>query len=276
MEKVCCLYCKKEFSVRGIFTHVDRSHLGSTKYSSGNNGAYKKLSDDAIARSELLKNNYNKCPKKCVECSVNIPYEKKDNKFCGNKCSAVYENKQRKNTGWSLSYESKKKISEKLSGREYIKGITLTQKCKNCHTDFTYIGNTKLRSFCCGSCSSLYYAKTRREKLRYTKSDYENYRIDCKFNFNLADFTNEFDFSLIEKHGWYKAKNRGDNLNGVSRDHMVSVKYGFENGIPPNIISHPANCSLMLHNDNVSKYKKCSLTLEELVFRIEMWDLIYK
>ena len=50
---------------------------------------------------------------------------------------------------------------------------------------------------------------------------------------------------------------------------------GYENKITPKIIRHPANCQLMRHNDNVSKYSKCSITLDELKERIENWDLKY-
>jgi hypothetical protein len=99
-----------------------------------------------------------------------------------------------------------------------------------------------------------------------------DYRLACKFNFNIGDYPDEFDFKLIENHGWYSAKNRGNNLNGVSRDHIVSVKFGFENSIDPKIISHPANCQLLRHNDNVSKHKKCSMTIEDLLEKIQKWD----
>lgn len=103
-----------------------------------------------------------------------------------------------------------------------------------------------------------------------------DYRYECSFRFSLKDYPDEFDFSLVEKHGWYCAKNRGDNLNGVSRDHIVSVSFGFKNGIDPKIISHPANCQLLRHNDNVSKHKKCGLTIAELLVKISQWDDKYK
>jgi hypothetical protein len=102
-----------------------------------------------------------------------------------------------------------------------------------------------------------------------------DYRHACRFNFNLADFLNEFDFSLVEQFGWYKAKNHGDNLNGVSRDHMVSVMFGFKHNIDPSIISHPANCKLLRHNDNVSKGSKCLITIDELTSRIQKRDEKY-
>lgn len=56
---------------------------------------------------------------------------------------------------------------------------------------------------------------------------------------------------------------------------MISIMYGFKNEIPAEIISHPANCRLMQHKDNVSKYDKCSLTIKELLENIAIWDKKY-
>ena len=41
------------------------------------------------------------------------------------------------------------------------------------------------------------------------------------------------ELNLIKKYGWYKAKNHGNNLNGISRDHMLSIADGFKNSIDP-------------------------------------------
>jgi DNA-binding CsgD family transcriptional regulator len=105
-----------------------------------------------------------------------------------------------------------------------------------------------------------------------SKTGLDRYRQLCEFKFSLNEFPNKFNFNLIEKYGWYKAKNRGDNPNGVSRDHMYSVKEGFKNNINPYYLSHPANCILMVHNENNKKKTKCSITLEELINRVEEWD----
>ena len=102
------------------------------------------------------------------------------------------------------------------------------------------------------------------------------YRVDAAFTFSLKDFPDEFDFSLIETYGWYKAKNRGNNLGGVSRDHMYSVKDGFLNNVDPKIIAHPANCRLIRQGDNASKKDKSCITLEQLLERIKIWDQKYK
>ena len=102
-----------------------------------------------------------------------------------------------------------------------------------------------------------------------------NYRADCIFKFNLKDYPKEFDFTLIETYGWYKPKNRGNNLTGVSRDHSVSVRYGFDNNLPATNLAHPANCILMQHGKNVSKGIKNSMSYEDLLKRIDAWDKRY-
>ena len=112
--------------------------------------------------------------------------------------------------------------------------------------------------------------------VRHNRTEFENYRADCAFKFNLSDYPDEFDFSLIESFGWYKPKNRGNNLIGISRDHMISVRYGFDNKIPPEHLSHPANCMLLKHGENVSKGTKNSITYEELLKRIESWNRKYQ
>lgn len=101
------------------------------------------------------------------------------------------------------------------------------------------------------------------------------YRKSCKFRFSLNDFPNEFEFNLINEYGWYKAKNKGDNLNGISRDHMYSINEGFKNLVDPYYISHPANCQLMRHGDNNKKDRKCSITLDELIDKVQKWDKKY-
>ena len=142
----------------------------------------------------------------------------------------------------------------------------------NCNKEI-YIHEKKKTKFCCRKC----FAEYKRSQKDSTDPDNKRkvYHKACMFRFSLNSFPSEFDFSLIEKYGWYKAKNHGNNLNGISRDHMISVSYGFENNIPCEIISHPANCMLMQHNDNVSKHKECSITLEELNQRIIDWEMKY-
>lgn len=75
-------------------------------------------------------------------------------------------------------------------------------------------------------------------------------------------------YSLLQKYGWWHPIK---NPSGVSRDHMYSVKNGWLNNIPIDIIRHPANCNLILNSENNKKGTNNSIELEELLLRIENW-----
>lgn len=55
----------------------------------------------------------------------------------------------------------------------------------------------------------------------------------------------------------------------------MSVSYGFTNNIDPAVISHPANCRIMLHKDNKIKHSKSDITLSQLLEKIEIWNKKY-
>lgn len=163
----------------------------------------------------------------------------------------------------SHSLETRKKISES------IRQEPIHKTCIGCNKLFLKIRTNQ--KFCCAKCSVDFRSELRRK----SRPALTNYRSDCSFKFNLANYPNEFDFTLVEQFGWYRAKNRGNNLNGISRDHIVSVKYGFDNKIDPKIISHPANCQLIRHNENVSKGVKCKISFPQLLEKIELWNKKY-
>lgn len=189
--------------------------------------------------------------------------------------SGIYCSRSCANSRGPRTDDFKEKVSRKLSGRklsnEHIKNISgdnnhrrrgknlppLEKECLNCGKLH------KKKQYCSQKCWM--------EFNRSIKSEWEQYAIKCKFKFNVYDYPDKFDLSLINEHGWYSASNRGNNLNGVSRDHRYSVKQGFINGIDPDIISHPANCSLILHTENQSKREKCSITLEQLYEEVDLW-----
>ena len=65
------------------------------------------------------------------------------------------------------------------------------------------------------------------------------------------------------------------NLNGVSRDHMLSVTEGWLNNVDIKLIRHPANCNLILHRDNQKKNIKSSISIDELHNRIKSFEELY-
>jgi hypothetical protein len=236
------------------------------KYSTGYNGKYDILSKRAEKNRDNAVLLYNLTPKICLQCNSNIPYDLRNNKFCNHSCSATYNNLLK----LPRSIKSRAKTSESLSGKTYtiIKNVT----CCVCNTNFNLAVGTK-RNLSKIKCKTCY--RPCRPKRIIDLSKLKDYRLACKFKFSLKDFPNELEFTLIEQYGWYSASNHGNNLSGVSRDHMVSVRYGFDNNIDPKILAHPANCKLMQHSSNISKYVKNSITYEELLVKIKEWDIKY-
>lgn len=112
----------------------------------------------------------------------------------------------------------------------------------------------------------------RKKKKSKKKLTYKQYYEKCRFRFDIDDYPNEFDFKLLNEIGWYSEINP----HGMSRDHMLSISYGWKKEIPPKIISHPANCELMKYDENLQKGWKSSMNYNDLIRRIKQWDIKYK
>lgn len=166
--------------------------------------------------------------------------------------------------GRKSSEEAKIKITGDNHPKRRGKNLPpLEKECLNCGKHFKH----SYKKYCSKECW--------KESIEVQKSAWEKYHKECNFEFNIYDYPKYFDLTLIEKYGWYKAKNRGNNLNGISRDHIFSVKDGFMNRIDPKIVSHPANCELKRHIDNQKKRTKSFITLEELKKKIDNFNNIY-
>lgn len=84
--------------------------------------------------------------------------------------------------------------------------------------------------------------------------------------------------NILQTYGIFNAKT---NRKGVVRDHMFSRKSGFQNGVFPELLRHPANCQLLLHSDNVKKKKSRyndadAFDLDELFYRVETYKKEWK
>jgi len=250
MKKCKNIECNKEIEKNRIYCsfkcrnyYVNKNLRDYTKNSNG-------LS---IKTKKFYETNLKFClnPK----CNKILSYEKRRNSFCSQSCSTSFTN-----IGRVVTNETKKRMSISHKNKLEIKTI----KCKNCDI---LIEKRLRKKFCSDNCKKIHNQKD--------MTEFAKYKQETNFKFSLNDYPNEFDFSLIEIYGWYKPKNKGDNLGGVSRDHMLSVRDGFNRGINPKLLSHPANCQLMIHNENVSKNKKSILTYDELLERIDIWNKKY-
>lgn len=244
MKKNKCKYCNTEILAKSMGAHV---------LSCKNNPKYiefilKRKETKLLKRGQKQKDTL--ISKICPKCGITF---NKNTKFCSRSCGNSH----------IFSLERKEKLKKAQNKNKKL------FKCKYCHSEYFQI--KKSRGFCSDKCSKNYY----KEKKLIVK---RSFRHQCRFKFDVFDYPNEFDLSLIEKFGFYRpinAKN-GANLNGVSLDHILSISDASKNNIDPKIIGHPANCKLMIHNQNISKGKKSLITLSELEDRILIWNIKYK
>lgn len=221
----------------------------------GSYGKFCSLSCGTKFRNNLNKekslNNYHSNPSLCKCCQSTLEYDRRKNKYCSRSCAA--------------------KISNKIARK---RGPTAVEKvlCSN------------IKFILCTHTNQYYSNKNPDGSTRrcspYIKTFKEKYYVAARFKFNVYHYPEEFDLSMIEKHGWYtcpglKRKGQLKNTLGISRDHIISVSYGFANNIDAKIISHPANCRLMLQAANKIKSNKCGITLDQLLEKIEAWNKKY-
>jgi len=199
--------------------------------------------------------------------------------FCSKSCSNKFSNLNR-----VLSDESKEKIKNSLLGRKHssVRIEKISGKNNPNWVDGRSVeSNNRLKDKVdnkrkCKYCKEYKIDKKNKAICEDCKvSYYKFYRPACEFKFDIVFYKNEFIFDLVEKHGWYSPSNKGNNLNGVSKDHLYSVRDGFINKVESEIISHPANCQLLQHKDNNLKKTNSLITLEELKEKIKDWDLKY-
>lgn len=307
-DKVCP-HCHAEF--KQINSRVFANHVRWCKENPNHEKCCGSEFKQKIAKS--LKNNSEKRRGKlktfkviCAKCGKQFyvnEYENlfpsKDRYFCNITCAHSF-------SGSCLTEKSRKQIGDTLRSKTHI------IECIECHASFeTMICVNNARCPKCKAKHKPKYVNTKYtkangtigiQKVRYDhvkeldqfqsliqnnpdisikelsllrKKVYRLYRTMCAFSFNLADYPNEFDFDLLNSVGMFSAANHGNNQNGVSRDHMYSCAEGFKHNISPLIISHPANCQLITQRKNASKHCKCSITLEQLLERIQIWEQKY-
>lgn len=117
----------------------------------------------ALQAHQVLKfqriDQYNKNPKRCLNCNNAIEYKKKStNKFCNSSCAAIYNN-----TGSTHSTKTKQKISQthklltKISPRESQPKVKLV--CYQCKNSFHVVQSQQHRKFCSLDCR-IHFFKT--------------------------------------------------------------------------------------------------------------------
>ena len=153
--------------------------------------------------------------------------------------------------------------------------------CKQCGKIIPFEGHQDKIRFCSQSCAATY--NNLRKPLKGIISEFEleynnitidekiKYKKDCAFKFNPFLYENIPGYELLLEFGLYHSIN---NPNGVCRDHMVSMEYGWRYNIDSEIISSPYNCQFLQSKDNIAKGSGCNITIEELLLRIQNENFI--
>jgi hypothetical protein len=212
---------------------------------------------------------YQKTIKQCIHCEALFKPSESSQKLCSHSCNASYNNKLRP----PKSAETKAKISASL--RKNYKTIEVKNK-KSKKIKPEIVGEfCKLFSCKCAHCRIEF---TNRKKIKYCQlcaSHYsESNKVGYKFKFNVYHYPQLFDLELLKEVGWFapRGKSGSWNIDGLSRDHRVSVHESISNQYDPYYISHPLNCELMPHSNNNKKKTKSSITYEELVNQVIEFD----
>lgn len=275
-----CKYCDTLFeNIEGrVFSNHVRwcdKNLTTDKGKAKLDAYYNSLQKEreALNKTYNLQCQNTKCRKQYILISTEKNFLKKTNFFCSRSCANAKiwstEDKQKKRIA-AINSEKVKSANESRRSLNYKDPkLKIQHLCNNCSVPVTkFCSNLLKLRFCSRICKTIYISK-------YPNLDFKVYKSFTRFSFALKSYPDEFDFNLIRKHGWYKAANHGNNLDGISRDHMFSVNEGFLQGIEPSLLAHPANCRLIQQRENSRKHKKSSITYEELLERIRIWDLKY-
>ena len=253
-----CEHCSISFDKRQQKANHVRWNHKNPYTKKGKRQQKEKLEKAASKRYGSWIEEFVECPK----CNTSFVRKRRDSdkglksaiKFCSRSCA--------NSRSWTKEDKERKRIAA-LKNKKPL----YVFKCKYCDKENQVPYKRRKKKFCTLSCASKYRYK--RFNIKHNRADY---RRAASFKFSLNDYPEKFNFDLIREYGWYSPSNSSNpNLNGVSRDHMISVQYGFENGIDPKIISHPANCRLILQTENFKKRNNCSITIEELIDRIDRW-----
>lgn len=244
-----------------------------------------KLNRNGYKYTDLLPSKH--IIKKCLNPNCNKEFDSliiEDRKFCSRSCAASITNlgnNKWKNKTTKQKFECKhcKKIFYDFKIRIYCsreclhldksKNKTIKQKKK-----YHYIPKIRIKH--CKCCGENLIDKYKRICNKCKFYYYNVYRFKCNFDFDIDQYINLIDSSLIESFGRYSPSNKGNNINGVSKDHIFSVKQGYMLSIDPAIIKHPANCQFIQHKNNQIKNIKSDITLIELFDKIISFENIIK
>jgi hypothetical protein len=195
--------------------------------------------------------------KVCLQCKKEFKSRSpRRGKYCSRTC-----------TGLSRRNETFVRYSHCLACNNELNGKNKFKFCNNsCAATF----NNSVRSDESRLQQQTTLASTLKEQGKSRTDEKEIYWAKCRFgSWNKEIWRQLPGFDLLPKLGMW---NSITNKDGVVRDHIISISFGWENNIDSEIISHPANCRIITNHENVKKGTKCEKTLEKLLEEIDNFE----
>lgn len=233
----------------------------------------------------------------CIVCKDSVKYKRlKDGyqSYCSQKCQYLCEISK---DNWLKSWKNNnsnnehivnrnKTILEKYGDSNSYKKIINNKKVENSLKKYgvEYVMQTEL------------YKENRKKSLneKYGSDTYNNPNKtrETRIN-NGTQINDEIINSFIEYKKCannitltiYRNNKKYINPNNLKRgiksyhlDHKYSIKQGFLNNLPIEIITHPCNLHLIEHKENLKKQDNCWITKEELLYNIILYEneIIFK
>ena len=259
MTTYTCLDCNKIFNSPLALAGHKRMHGPS-------DGKINKIFCSCILTKKIMPHQdlgkYQKTLKNCKQCIVLFHPTKNRKSFCSQSCSATFNNLHRPNR----SINTKLKISDALT-RFHNKNTKAKQSVGE---------HSKLFLCTCKHCDEKFVSRIKKKYCRDHRTLYkESSKAGYKFTFNVFHYPDLFDLTLIKTFGWFSPGGKAGkwNINGISRDHKISVNEAIANNYDPYYITHPLNCELMVHSENNKKKTNSSITYPELKKLVQEYDV---
>lgn len=223
-----------------------------------------------ITKYELLVRDlekYQRSLKPCKNCQKLFKPTTGRKTFCGHSCSTSFTNRSR----GARSEETKKRISKSL-----IKVNKPKKEAKPKNPKKESAGPYSQVFICsCKHCQIKFVSRIKKQYCSDHKDFYSaGNKSGYKFTFNVFHYPDLFDIDLLKSVGWFSPGGKAGkwNLNGLSRDHKISVNDAVAKGYDPYYITHPLNCELMPHVKNNKKKTNSSISYEKLKLLVDDYD----
>lgn len=245
--KTCSIKCGKQlFNLYGDKTKLKEGIKSATKSRN-----YKEIIEKRVKtmKEDIDSNGLNACKRASIKAAETMKNTIND------KGESICDIRS-KNTVKTMGKEGIKRRNKKISR---------TKKNKKYKFKW-FILNKKSYSL-----NSLYFQKQVNRIISLNDKDAYNLyfrKTSFKHGFKFTCYTTKKEKALLKKYGVY---NNVSNHKGCVRDHLLSRRYGFNHNVPIWIISHPANCEIILHSENTRRKNTNDdlISLDKLLKRIE-------